>query len=65
MHVVLSFVVVNLQATPYDKQAALVIRARVDRVMSALLDGLGLSVPPPPTRGRRIERSISETKASD
>ena len=35
------FVIVNLQETPYDKDAALVIRAKVDDVMQQLLEGLG------------------------
>mmetsp|Transcript_16554 Transcript_16554/g.30121 ORF Transcript_16554/g.30121 Transcript_16554/m.30121 type:complete len:303 (-) Transcript_16554:485-1393(-) len=36
------FVVCNLQVTPYDKEAALVIRAKVDDVMAGLLQRLGL-----------------------
>lgn len=39
------FVIVNLQETPHDKQAALVIRARVDDVMSFLLEELDLHLP--------------------
>lgn len=39
------FVIVNLQETPYDKQAALVIRARVDEVMSFLLEEFDLHLP--------------------
>mmetsp|Transcript_18543 Transcript_18543/g.74032 ORF Transcript_18543/g.74032 Transcript_18543/m.74032 type:complete len:376 (-) Transcript_18543:493-1620(-) len=38
------FVVVNLQPTPHDAQAALVVRARVDDVMRHLLDALGLDL---------------------
>jgi mono-ADP-ribosyltransferase sirtuin 6 len=34
------FVIVNLQPTPYDGKAALVIRARVDQVMKELLQRL-------------------------
>jgi len=36
------FVIVNLQETPYDSEAALVIRARVDDVMNALMEQIGL-----------------------
>mmetsp|Transcript_1307 Transcript_1307/g.1963 ORF Transcript_1307/g.1963 Transcript_1307/m.1963 type:complete len:312 (+) Transcript_1307:163-1098(+) len=35
------FVIVNLQMTPYDGKAGLIIRAPVDEVMSQLLEGLG------------------------
>jgi NAD-dependent SIR2 family protein deacetylase len=35
------FVVVNLQETPYDDQAALIIRAKVDTVLSQLMIQLG------------------------
>lgn len=59
------FVVVNLQATPYDAKAALVIRAKVDAVMAHLLQALNLDLPPPPVRGVRSPRQISETKTSD
>ncbi|KAH8097683.1 NAD-dependent histone deacetylase [Aureococcus anophagefferens] len=45
-----NFVIVNLQPTPYDDKAGLVIRARVDGVMAALLEALGLDLPPPPAR---------------
>lgn len=38
------FVIVNLQATPYDKEAALVIRARCDTVMKFLLERFQVSV---------------------
>ncbi|KAL3906966.1 MAG: hypothetical protein SGARI_003761 [Bacillariaceae sp.] len=45
------FVIVNLQQTPFDEQAALVIRAQVDEVMSTLMFQLGYkewdSNPPP------------------
>ncbi|KAL7547035.1 hypothetical protein ACHAWF_010348 [Thalassiosira exigua] len=34
-------VIVNLQVTPYDEEAALVIRAKVDDVMKALMSKLG------------------------
>jgi NAD+-dependent protein deacetylase sirtuin 6 len=37
------FVVVNLQATPHDESAALIIRARVDDVMDRLMTELGYS----------------------
>ncbi|EGB07904.1 hypothetical protein AURANDRAFT_4190, partial [Aureococcus anophagefferens] len=40
-----NFVIVNLQPTPYDDKAGLVIRARVDGVMAALLEALGLDLP--------------------
>lgn len=35
------FVIVNLQVTPYDSKAGLIIRAPVDEVMSQLLEALG------------------------
>lgn len=35
------FVIVNLQVTPYDQKADLIIRAPVDKVMTKLLEGLG------------------------
>jgi mono-ADP-ribosyltransferase sirtuin 6 len=35
------FVIVNLQLTPFDEQAALVIRAKVDEVMAELMVQLG------------------------
>ena len=37
--------IVNLQKTPYDKYAALVIRARTDIVMDLLMEELGLRIP--------------------
>lgn len=40
------FVVVNLQETPHDKEAALVVRGRVDVIMTDLLAQLGLELPP-------------------
>mmetsp|Transcript_21092 Transcript_21092/g.34014 ORF Transcript_21092/g.34014 Transcript_21092/m.34014 type:complete len:323 (+) Transcript_21092:88-1056(+) len=39
-------VVVNLQKTPYDSEACLVIHARVDNVMKGLLGELGMKVDP-------------------
>eukprot|EP00300_Choanocystis_sp_HF-7_P031386 c40699_g1_i1.p1 GENE.c40699_g1_i1~~c40699_g1_i1.p1 ORF type:complete len:334 (-),score=64.47 c40699_g1_i1:36-980(-) len=39
-------VIVNLQRTPYDDDADLVIRARIDDVMRAVMEGLGM--PPVP-----------------
>jgi len=39
-----NFVIVNLQPTPYDKEATLVIRAKVDVVMSDLMNDLGFTV---------------------
>jgi NAD-dependent SIR2 family protein deacetylase len=35
------FVIVNLQATPYDGKANLIVRAPVDTVMTKLIEGLG------------------------
>ena len=40
-------VIVNLQQTPLDARADLVIRAKTDDVMSALFDALALPTPPP------------------
>jgi mono-ADP-ribosyltransferase sirtuin 6 len=42
------FVIVNLQVTPIDNAAALVIRTSVDDVLIAVMDSLGLPIPPPP-----------------
>lgn len=39
-------VIVNLQATPKDKKAALVIHARVDEVIAGIMQRLDLSIPP-------------------
>ncbi|MCO5577463.1 hypothetical protein L7F22_031295 [Adiantum nelumboides] len=39
-------VIVNLQATPKDKKAALVIHARVDEVIAGIMKILDLSIPP-------------------
>ena len=39
------FVIVNLQETPHDGAAALVVRARVDAVMERLCAALGVEVP--------------------
>jgi hypothetical protein len=38
-------VIVNLQATPKDRKAQLVIRGRVDQVMRAVLAGLDMQIP--------------------
>lgn len=35
------FAIVNLQETPYDSEACLIIRARVDEVMQKLMENLG------------------------
>ncbi|KAK9835969.1 hypothetical protein WJX81_002387 [Elliptochloris bilobata] len=37
--------IVNLQKTPKDRRAALVVRARADRVMAALMAALALRIP--------------------
>ncbi|KAJ1629391.1 hypothetical protein T492DRAFT_119492 [Pavlovales sp. CCMP2436] len=39
-------VIVNLQRTPKDAKAALVVRARVDAVMARVARTLGVAVPP-------------------
>eukprot|EP00249_Psilotum_nudum_P020192 c27598_g1_i2 orf=1021-1890(-) len=39
-------VIVNLQATPKDNKAALLIRARVDEVIAGVMQLLNLSIPP-------------------
>ncbi len=36
--------IVNLQKTPKDKKAALVVHARSDQVMQRLMEGLGVAV---------------------
>jgi len=38
------FIIVNLQRTPYDSKAKLIIRAKVDDVMGDLLSRLSISV---------------------
>ena len=38
--------IVNLQPTPHDKRAAVLLRRRADDVMRALCRGLGLRLPP-------------------
>lgn len=38
-------VIINLQKTPKDKKASLVIHARCDAVMQAVMSKLGLSIP--------------------
>eukprot|EP01125_Pyxidicula_operculata_P019161 TRINITY_DN6922_c0_g1_i1.p1 TRINITY_DN6922_c0_g1~~TRINITY_DN6922_c0_g1_i1.p1 ORF type:complete len:322 (-),score=59.43 TRINITY_DN6922_c0_g1_i1:228-1193(-) len=43
-------VICNLQKTPYDKYAALVIRARLDVIMEKLMKLLSLDIPSPPTK---------------
>ncbi|XP_077222521.1 sirtuin 1 isoform X2 [Tasmannia lanceolata] len=40
------FVIVNLQQTPKDKKASLVIHGRVDKVISGVLHFLNLKIPP-------------------
>ena len=37
------FVIVNLQVTPYDSDAAMIIKAPVDEVMDGLMEGLGFA----------------------
>jgi NAD+-dependent protein deacetylase sirtuin 6 len=37
------FAIINLQVTPYDSHAAMIIKAPVDEVMDALLEGLGFA----------------------
>ena len=39
----LGFVIVNLQVTPYDDDASLIIRGKVDDVMEGLMCRLGYS----------------------
>ncbi|XP_074320127.1 NAD-dependent protein deacetylase SRT1 [Silene latifolia] len=39
-------VIVNLQKTPKDTKASLVIRGRVDKVISGVMDSLNLCIPP-------------------
>ena len=41
----LQVAIVNLQKTPRDRQAHLLVRARVDFCMALLMRGLGLAVP--------------------
>jgi len=41
-------VICNLQKTPYDKYAALVIHAKTDDVMTLLMEELKLEIPKPP-----------------
>ncbi|GLI63761.1 hypothetical protein VaNZ11_006835, partial [Volvox africanus] len=54
-------VIVNLQKTPKDRKANLIIRSRVDLVMALLMQELGLQVPPYiRTEGLVVEHHLSE-----
>jgi NAD-dependent SIR2 family protein deacetylase len=43
-------IICNLQRTPYDKYAKLVIRTETDNLMIMLMEELGLDIPCPPTK---------------
>lgn len=51
------FVIVNLQETPYDKEAALIVRAPVDEVMNEIVTQLGYPDWDTAKEGTRIERA--------
>lgn len=53
------FVIVNLQETPYDRKATLVIKARVDAVMEHLLLQLGIALPTAPPPNDELEAAAS------
>jgi len=53
-------VIVNLQRTPKDRRAALVIRARADCVMAGVMAALGLRVRP--ARPRQCRRAVSASR---
>ncbi|KAG8466015.1 hypothetical protein KFE25_005585 [Diacronema lutheri] len=53
--------IVNLQRTPKDGKAAIVVRARVDAVMARVARALGIDVPPYVRRDRvRVRRVLLE-----
>eukprot|EP00980_Cylindrotheca_fusiformis_P031643 scaffold26740_cov157-Cylindrotheca_fusiformis.AAC.3 len=58
------FVIINLQDTPIDEDATLVIRAKVDKVMDDLVQALGYagwqSEPPPPIERRWRREMLTE-----
>ncbi|ERN05726.1 NAD-dependent protein deacetylase SRT1 isoform X2 [Amborella trichopoda] len=54
------FVIVNLQPTPKDKKAALVIHGKVDKVIAGVMNFLSLSIPPY-VRVDLIQLSLSYT----
>lgn len=49
-----AFVIVNLQETPHDGEAALVIRAKVDGVMARLCEALGVPIEPAAAAGAPV-----------
>jgi len=51
-------VIVNLQRTPKDRRAALVIRARADCVMAGVMAALGLRA----ARPRQCRRAVSASR---
>lgn len=58
-------VIVNLQKTHLDSEAALVINAKTDQVMSLLMTELGLEIPPFILRRRiKVDKKLNELELS-
>jgi hypothetical protein len=51
-------VICNLQKTPYDKYASLVIRAKTDIIMKLLMKELDLSIPKPPKKLKHVHNVV-------
>ncbi|GLC36450.1 hypothetical protein PLESTB_000149400 [Pleodorina starrii] len=58
-------VIVNLQKTPKDRKASLIIRSRVDVVMALLLQELGTQVPPYIRTERLVVEHVLSEAARD
>ncbi len=52
----------NLQITPYDKYASLVIRAKTDTVMEMLMKELHESISKPPKKLIHIKQHFGQQK---
>jgi mono-ADP-ribosyltransferase sirtuin 6 len=61
----LGYAIVNLQPTPYDDGAAIVIRGKVDDVMRSLMEKLGYGPWDERDLGEGIAASLSPTKTYD
>lgn len=58
-------VIINLQATPKDKKAALVIHARVDEVIVGVMEKLSMKIPPFVRIDRIVIKWTFSSKAKD
>ena len=59
------FVIINLQATPFDEQAAIIVRAKVDDVMTRLMSALGykhnwMTMEPSPCIERKWKPTVDQ-----